>query len=535
MQAGLFSTVSAALVLAVQPNLQPDPNQQSAAVLSLVLLALNHSAIPNETLAILSAQQKPPREIVIVSGLMYTSLMISLLAAFVAMLGKQWLNRYLRHAGGSIIERCGDRQLKYDGLRKWQFHLVLEALPVMLQVALLLLACGLWRYMASINTPVAVVLITLTGIGGLFYLVIAVSGALSYACPFQTPASTALRILWKKVVSPISSVIRRFKQAIVYRSQRHGHPQSPTIPLEDIREASHTPPEFHNNNPSIHGTNPSHQNPDPPPQEIGPPSQIPVPDLWLAQGRPTTIEKTNTQDIRCVSWILRSITDPESLDAAIRLAGTIRWFEDRIDLKPPYDIIISTLYTCLDSTGTVYPGLSDRAYYSARAILWIHIRAMCKAERLAYGSLPPPRISKRESYNVGLKSLLGMHDLILCNDTWESILRNIVRDSSFSVSRVFAEDNTPEHMRWASNALLHVCQSQYKAARALDCISHCIQDVAGVVEVPWNDIPLDATLNILLVWSIYLDCPVEEETLKIQDKTYVISHFFPYITHVAIC
>ena len=335
MQAGLFSTVSSALVIAVQSNLEPDPNDQSAAILRLILLTLNPSANLSEIPALPPIQENPPSEIVIVSGLMYASLLISLLAAFVAMLGKQWLNRYSRHAGGSIIERSGDRQLKYDGLQKWKFRLVLEALPVMLQVALLLLACGLWRYMASINTPVAVVLITLTGIGGLFYLVIAVSGALSYACPFQTPASTALRILWKKVVSPISSVIRRFKQAIVYRSQRHGHPQSPTIPLEDIREASHTPPEFHNNNPSIHGTNPSHQNPDPPPQEIGPPSQIPVPDLWLAQGRPTTIEKTNTQDIRCVSWILRSITDPESLDAAIRLAGTIRWSDDGINVDPP--------------------------------------------------------------------------------------------------------------------------------------------------------------------------------------------------------
>jgi len=34
---------------------------------------------------------------------MYASLLMSLLAAFVAMLGKQWLNRYLRHAGGSVI------------------------------------------------------------------------------------------------------------------------------------------------------------------------------------------------------------------------------------------------------------------------------------------------------------------------------------------------------------------------------------------------------------------------------------------------
>jgi hypothetical protein len=81
----------------------------------------------------------PPAEIVTTSNLLYASLLISLLAAFVAMLGKQWLSRYLRHAGGSMIERCGDRQRKFDGLEKWPFRFCMESLPIMLQIALLLL------------------------------------------------------------------------------------------------------------------------------------------------------------------------------------------------------------------------------------------------------------------------------------------------------------------------------------------------------------------------------------------------------------
>jgi len=67
---------------------------------------------------------------------MYASLLISLLAAFVAMLGKQWLNRYLRHAGRSMIERCGDRQRNFDVLEKWPFRSLIESLPIMLQIAL---------------------------------------------------------------------------------------------------------------------------------------------------------------------------------------------------------------------------------------------------------------------------------------------------------------------------------------------------------------------------------------------------------------
>ena len=118
-----------------------------------------------------------------------------MLAAFVAMLGKQWLNRYLRHTGGSAVERCGDRQRKFDGLEKWPFRLFIESLPVMLQITLLLLTCGLSRYMWSVNTSIAWVVISFTVIGFLFYVGIVIAGTSSYECPFQTPASTALRQL----------------------------------------------------------------------------------------------------------------------------------------------------------------------------------------------------------------------------------------------------------------------------------------------------------------------------------------------------
>ena len=185
---------------------------QSAALLREILLTLNLSAITGETPTVQSLQQNPPSEIVIVTCLMYASLMMSLLAAFVAMLGKQWLNRYLRNSGGSVIERCGDRQRKCDGLEKWPLHTFVEGLPVMLQISLLLLACGLCRYMWSIDAFVAGTLIILTGLGAIFYIAIVIAGMSSYACPFQTPVSTNLRNPWKKVRHGIVSSIVRFKR-----------------------------------------------------------------------------------------------------------------------------------------------------------------------------------------------------------------------------------------------------------------------------------------------------------------------------------
>lgn len=35
-----------------------------------------------------------------------------------------------------------------------------------------------------------------------------------------------------------------------------------------------------------------------------------------------------------------NITDPETLDAAIRLAGAIRWFDDGTDVDLAHDLIV---------------------------------------------------------------------------------------------------------------------------------------------------------------------------------------------------
>lgn len=113
---------------------------------------------------------------------MYASLLISLLSEFIAILGKEWLNCYLRHVCGSITERCGNRQRKLDGLEKWHLWLVIEGLPVMLQITVLLLSYGLSRYivMWSVNTSIASLLVALTAVPIAFYLVIAAAGTSSY-------------------------------------------------------------------------------------------------------------------------------------------------------------------------------------------------------------------------------------------------------------------------------------------------------------------------------------------------------------------
>ena len=82
-----------------------------------------------------------------VLALLYASLSISLLAAFLAMLGKQWLHQYTRPEGDSAAEKCQDRQKKLDGMELWRFRITVETLSVLLQLSLLLPVIGFSRYL----------------------------------------------------------------------------------------------------------------------------------------------------------------------------------------------------------------------------------------------------------------------------------------------------------------------------------------------------------------------------------------------------
>jgi len=478
-----------------------------------------------------------------------------------------------------MIERCGDRQRKCDGLEKWPLHFFIEALPVMLQAALFLLACGLCEYMWSINTSVAGVLITLTCLGVGFYVAIVIAGTSSYACPFQTPISIALRSHWKKVPRGIASCIVHFKLVFPWGRQVWDrrvwpllhHESPPTTPLEDVEvQRSESPSTFdHTFQPESRSTLDTSQSNsrsaldttsksesrstldatsqpesrltldtyqsephslDTPQSDSRPaPDTTSKSDLWSTLGaasqsksRPMfdstselepwscpedldILRQTNRNDVRCVSWILRNITDPEALDTAIRLAGEIRWFDDGFD--PPYDLIVSTFDACFDSIWNLTPGSRDRVYYSGRAILWIHTLAMCKSPEFA-NAFPPPRVPM--SYPRLFCDPDLDHLLCICVDMSADICYGYLFNTF--------EGSTPAHTNWISNTMLHLLWANPTGL-------YCRISPHWIRSPHETAVPPNATMNRLLAWCILLDSPVEEQMLKVQNKSYDISCF----------
>jgi len=185
--------VTSAFIIQVQPQLQSDPNEETAALLRVLIYKIDNTTFGNNVPPI-PQWSGPPRTIVQVQAILYASLAASLFSAFLAMLGKQWLNRYASiDMRGSAIERSQNRQRKLDGIITWYFDQVMESLPLMLQFALLLLGCALSRYLWEIDRTVTSVVLGVTSFGVASYAFFVVAGTASISCPYQTPGAHTLR------------------------------------------------------------------------------------------------------------------------------------------------------------------------------------------------------------------------------------------------------------------------------------------------------------------------------------------------------
>ena len=342
-QAGLFSAVSSAFIIDVQSKLEPDPNDTTAAYLRILIHTMNNSLFPDADPSS-AAWTGPPHGIVAAQSLLYASLTTSLFAAFLAMLGKQWVNRYLRNRGGSAADKSRDRQRKLDGFEKWHFHLAIESLPAMLQFALLLLGCALSMYLWTISRTVAGVVVAVTLFGVTSYVFLTLAATLHYNCPYQTPPSTIIR-----------TAIRYLRQsdATFFRSLRSITAPLPLIKtlrriLIHLHAGVRRPLESLGCIPVV-------------PQE---PEHTPVAIITLPSPTPIFEDipidwDVYKADIRCISWVLSSSTDADVICSTARFAADMILYPEIVGALSPH-ILADILFDCL-LDGRAVPGKSEHA------------------------------------------------------------------------------------------------------------------------------------------------------------------------------
>lgn len=397
-----------------------------------------------------------------------------MLVAYGTMLGKQWSADYLLNEGGPMIKRCADRQCRRDKLEKGLSTALIVGLSIGLQFSLLVFVGGVLVYIWDINHTFGIVLVFA------FYLPSALVMFLLHLHTSRTTGLlTTLHPLWK-------ATLRRNSPHA--EARHHSHSPSPPTAQPPPHSSFHLTPRLSQTLPPI---------------RIGLPT-VTVTSRWWKSGALATFQEMNAGDIRCVSWILWNVASPEVIDTAICFAGIIRWFEDGLDVKLPRDLIVLILKACFDPSGRVYPGLRNRAYYSIRAIVWIKIHAMFVPEEFA-------PVLPLQTIHYDTTSLdPDLHDLLRIYNNWDApdIIETMYRVNPTA---------TPTHLQWTSNALLRLSWANRILPDATSSSPGEYRLNGG-----WSTIPLNAVLNRLLASCIFLDWPIGEEVLKIQDKSCAI-------------
>ncbi|KAJ7769387.1 hypothetical protein B0H16DRAFT_1715849 [Mycena metata] len=333
---GLFSAVSSAFVIQIEPQL----------------------ALPNAS-----------KIIVIVQCLLYASLFTTLLAALLAVLGKQWL-MYYQAAGsrGTIEERGLERQRKLNGLVKWKFEVVLQTFPLLLQLALLLFASSISLYLWTIQHSVAILVTFLTAVGLSSYIILLVSATIFSDCPFQTPLGPLLRqvpgiFLYtvKRIRRTLQPVLRGLQTAI-------SKPLGAIYRVNALRTIS---TKLRDNTRRLWGlvSRFGRSTLDLLPRfasQTLPSTDTPDPYAWSK-----SIDAS--PEVPAVLWALNTSTDPAMIGAAAELGADLQWPLDQFAEAIVDHVWPTALVSFWDfSSHRVRPGMSHLAAVWVKLSLQVH-------------------------------------------------------------------------------------------------------------------------------------------------------------------
>ncbi|KAJ7146759.1 hypothetical protein C8R44DRAFT_898935 [Mycena epipterygia] len=364
--AGLFSAVTSAFIIQIEPQLMETPG--------------------------------PMAIIVGAQSMLYISLFTTLLAALLAVLGKQWIMYYQAAGSRGTIEECGlERQRKLEGLRKWKFDAFLQMLPFLLQLGLLLFCTALSIYLWTIHHSIAIIVWVLTLVGFGLYLSLLGSAIMSPDSPFQTPLAPLVTqsflattrtlktsffmvhkfvwAVWHTLRDPIFAIgVTLFwtNMWILFLFQKVTRPVWHILTPMAVRLHNFTRSVWASWTHSIKFRTPTL------PQFQG------VSDTFPLKGAAATSSDAYNNccvappsvEVPAVLWILETSTDPLMITAAAGIAGELQW-PVGMDLTSPMTRLADTFTSCFDCStnhtmlrqGMVYQAITcGQAYGSLRVI-----------------------------------------------------------------------------------------------------------------------------------------------------------------------
>jgi hypothetical protein len=141
---------------------------------------------------------EPASSDVRINALWFSSLVLSVSAALLAIIVKQWLREYMTWttmaSGKNTVALRTYRDL---GWNKWHVRRWRDAIPTLLQTALLLFFWGLIEFLWGLQHTLAIVVSVLIGTALATFLILAFIPLVDAQCPYRSPFSWILLRAWR--------------------------------------------------------------------------------------------------------------------------------------------------------------------------------------------------------------------------------------------------------------------------------------------------------------------------------------------------
>ena len=338
----------------------------------ILINKVDNGTFPQEDVS-LPVWEGPSSTNIWIQTLAYMSLSTSLIAAFGAVLCKQWLGYYKtsRFGRGSLAERCQRRQQKLDSLETWKLKGIIAALPIFLQLSLLFFGIALSANIWTQQHTVASVIIGTTGLGAVFYTFTVVASLSSPHCPFQTPLSTVLkrfsRDAWNvlKAIRPVmSNVLAQCRRYVSLMASRESWKGFLSRLRRSWRGAFRSCQRIVVRSASGLLPYPSESHPSGDPESV-----IVLETSTASRELDFRILDTSPKHIgvRLIQWILETSTDNDMTTTAVMMVPEVEW-PNQYDVTDVLDRLRSQLYACFDPSRQLLPLAETRAAGCLKAI-----------------------------------------------------------------------------------------------------------------------------------------------------------------------
>jgi len=152
--AALFSAVSTAFVLYIQPQLQEDSGDDSASLLRILVYKTDNTTFGGSA-PTLPLWNGPSRTIIAVQLLLYLSLMIQVASVVFSILTKQMLHLFAFRTIWRSKDEREDPDYSYPGRLRGMITFLVFVLPLALELSLFLLSVAVTTYLWKIEVLLA--------------------------------------------------------------------------------------------------------------------------------------------------------------------------------------------------------------------------------------------------------------------------------------------------------------------------------------------------------------------------------------------